>query len=48
MYRAEIENFSQALLAGRPSALTGEAGLRSQKILSACYESARTGKVCSI
>jgi predicted dehydrogenase len=48
MYRAEIEDFSQALQDGRPSALTGEAGLRSQKILSACYESARTGKVCSI
>lgn len=48
MYRAEIENFSQALLDGRPSSLTGEAGLRSQKILSACYESARTGKVCSV
>ena len=48
MYCAEIENFSRALLEGHPSDLTGEAGLRSQKILSACYESARTGKACVV
>jgi predicted dehydrogenase len=48
MYRAEIEEFSQALLDGRPSTLTGEAGLRSQKILTACYESAKTGRTCSV
>ena len=47
-YRAEIEEFSQSLLEGRPATLSGEAGLRSQKILAACYESARTGAVVSL
>jgi len=41
-YRAEIEEFSQAVLEGRESKLGGDAGLRSQRILEACYESART------
>jgi predicted dehydrogenase len=44
IYRGEIEEFSQALLDGRPTTIRGELGLRSQKILSACYESAKTGK----
>jgi predicted dehydrogenase len=48
MYRAEIEEFSQALLEGRPSLVTGEAGLRSQKVLTACYESARTGRAVQV
>lgn len=47
-YRAEIEEFSQALLDGRTTTASAEAGLRSQKILSACYESARTGKAVEI
>ena len=41
-YRAEIEEFSQALVDGRTSSLSGGEGLRSQRILEACYESART------
>ena len=41
-YRAEIEEFSQAILDGRQSMLAGDVGLRSQKVLEACYESART------
>jgi predicted dehydrogenase len=48
MYRAEIESFSQALLDGRSTDESAEAGLRSQKILAACYESARMGRVVSI
>jgi len=48
IYRAEIEEFSQAILGGRPTRISGEIGLRSQKILSACYESAKTGKVVEI
>ena len=47
-YRAEIEEFSQAILEGRPTTLSGEIGLRSQRILSACYESARSGKVVEV
>lgn len=43
MYRAEIEAFSAAVLDGRTVPVNGEAGLRSQRILAACYESARRG-----
>jgi len=47
-YRAEIEEFSAAVLEGRPCLVTGEDGLHSQKVLAACYESAREGKVCEV
>lgn len=43
-YRAEIEAFSQALLDGRDTGESAAAGLRSQGILAACYESARQRK----
>lgn len=43
-YRAEIESFSQALLDGRDTEESSRAGLRSQIILAACYESARRRK----
>ncbi len=48
MYRAEIEEFSQAILDGRESELARGRGLRSQKILQACYESAKTLKSVQI
>jgi predicted dehydrogenase len=47
-YRAEIEEFSQAILEGRESSLGGSEGLRNQKILEACYKSARTSKAVAI
>ena len=47
-YQAEIEEFSQAVLDDREPAISGELGLRSQKVLTACYESARLGKVIDI
>ena len=47
-YRAEIEAFSQSLLEGRDTGESGRAGLRSQKILAACYESARRRKEIKI
>jgi predicted dehydrogenase len=47
-YQAEIEEFSQAILDNNETAINGELGLRSQKILTACYESARLGKVIKI
>jgi predicted dehydrogenase len=47
-YQAEIEEFSQAIIDGRKPIISGELGLRSQKILTACYESARLGKVVEI
>lgn len=47
-YQAEIEEFSQAIIDDRKPAISSELGLRSQKILTACYESARLGKVIEI
>ena len=47
-YRAEIETFSQALLDGRDTDESARAGLRSQIVLSACYESARRRKEIKI
>ena len=44
-YRAEIEEFSQAILAGREPSNHAVLGLQSQRVLAACYESARTGTV---
>jgi predicted dehydrogenase len=47
-YRAEIEEFSQALLDGRDTKESALRGLRSQIILEACYRSAKTGKAVRI
>jgi len=47
-YLAEIEEFSQAIIDERESLIGGELGLRSQKILTACYESARRGKTIEV
>jgi len=47
-YRAEIEDFSRALLEGRSCAHSAEGGLRSQAVLAACYESARTGRAVDL
>jgi predicted dehydrogenase len=47
-YRAEIEEFSAAILEGRPCQVSGEDGLHSQKVLAACYQSAREGRVCEV
>jgi predicted dehydrogenase len=47
-YRAEIEEFSQALLEQRPPSNHAGLGLQSQRVLAACYESARTGKAVDV
>jgi predicted dehydrogenase len=47
-YQAEIEEFSQAIIDDREPLISGELGLRSQKVLTACYESARSGMVVDI
>lgn len=47
-YLAEIEDFSCAVLEKREPANNYILGLRSQKVLAACYESAKTGKVVDI
>jgi predicted dehydrogenase len=47
-YQAEIEEFSQAIIEDREPLIGAELGLRNQKILAACYESARSGKVVEV
>jgi len=47
-YQAEIEEFGRAVIDDRETLINGELGLRSQKILTACYESARSGKAVEI
>ncbi len=47
-YRAEVEEFSQAILEQREPSNDGPLGLRSQEVLAACYESAHTGKVVPV
>lgn len=47
-YKAEIEEFSRAIIEDREPAIGGELGLRSQKILGACYKSARSGRVIEV
>ncbi|HWR53269.1 MAG TPA: Gfo/Idh/MocA family oxidoreductase [Bryobacteraceae bacterium] len=48
MYCAEIEAFSRAVLDGEEPAVGADAGVRSQKVLTACYESARTGRAIEV
>ncbi len=43
LYRAQIEDFQQALATGARSPENGEHGLRNQRLLAACYDSARAG-----
>ncbi len=47
-YCAEIEEFSRAILEEREPSNNVQLGIESQKIMAACYESARTGKVVNI
>jgi predicted dehydrogenase len=44
-YLAEIEEFSSAILENRDPRNSFARGLHSQKVLAACYESARTGRI---
>ena len=48
MYRAEIEEFGRALLEGREPSNSAQLGLQSQRVLAACYESARTGRAVTL
>lgn len=47
-YRAEIEEFSCAILEKREPRNNVQLGLASQRIMAACYESAKTGKIINI
>ncbi len=44
-YKAEIMEFSNAILENRKPGNGYEIGMRNQKVLDACYKSAKTGKV---
>lgn len=48
MYKAEIEEFSQAIVDNRQPSNSSEIGIQSQKVLAACYESAKTGKTVAV
>jgi predicted dehydrogenase len=43
-YLSEVRDFADAVLTSRPPAIDGEAGLRVQRVLEACYRSAAFGK----
>ena len=47
-YQAEIEEFSQAIIEEREPLVGAGPGLRNQKILAACYMSAKSGKVVEV
>lgn len=47
-YLAEIEEFNCAILEKREPMNNSSLGLRSQKLLSACYESAERGKIIEV
>ena len=43
-FAVEMDDFAQCIMSGKPSKVSGEEGLRDVKIMTAIYESARTGK----
>jgi predicted dehydrogenase len=47
-YQAEIEEFSEAIIEDREPLVGAESGLRNQKILTACYMSAKSGKAVEV
>lgn len=47
-YESEIEDFSLAILEDRDLDVDIQSGIRNQKIIAACYESAKTQKVVEI
>jgi predicted dehydrogenase len=47
-YEAEVQAFGESILKGTPNPIPAELGVRSQKIIAACYESAKTGRAINI
>jgi predicted dehydrogenase len=47
-YRAEIEEFAQAILEGREPKNSSGIGLQSMRIMEACYRSAKTGSIVEV
>ncbi len=48
MYRAEVEAFALAVLDDKEPSVSADDGLWSQRVLSACYESAKTGAAIAL
>ena len=48
LFAAEMDDFAQCILEGRPTKVPGEEGLRDVRIMQAIYESARTGRSVSL
>jgi predicted dehydrogenase len=48
LYRAEVEAFGDAVLAGKLPGDWAQAGLRSQLVLDACYRSAKSGRTVKL
>jgi predicted dehydrogenase len=44
IYRGEIEAFGDILLHNKPNLMSGDIGLRNQRLIAACYESSETGR----
>jgi len=47
-YAAEMDDFARCILEGRPSMVSGEEGLRDVRIMTAIYESARSGRAVKL
>jgi predicted dehydrogenase len=47
-FAAEMDDFAQCILANRPTRVPGEEGLRDLKLITAIYESTRTGQPVSL
>ena len=43
VFAAEMDDFAQCIMSGKPSKVRGEEGLADMKIIAALYEAARTG-----
>jgi predicted dehydrogenase len=48
MYLSEVEEFSCAILEKREPSNNAAIGLQSQKVLTACYQSAKTGTIVTV
>ncbi len=48
MYAAELDHMSECIAKGIAPMISGEEGLWSQKLMAACYESARTGRTVEV
>jgi len=48
MYQAHIDAFCKAIQTDAEPPITGEDGLWSHKVIEACYESARTGRIVDV